>query len=962
MLLGCSTVRVYTNNVALMTGALNESIKNGTATFADVKAQIGNPAAQVELKRQLQILGLQDDEITGLVNRYVTNLNQQLDAAQARLGTGPIPAAQMDRALLRATAAAGGRTFTDPGQRGMFASMLTAPTTFVPEGSGGKGRKQIASAAAAKADPSRKSYVGLRSGYGISAATKFNVADLERARISTERFKAAFASLPAAAQQAVIATKGNLSQALQIFAQEGHKLGTVLGSETVKGAEQTAKPLVQRVLAASGHASAAPAMGKAGTQDGQLYGKSWSTAVRKAIMTGKGTILPPGTPPGGTPVAPSGSPAPRINPKENEALIKGLIGAGPSGASPQMLSVKQSLAGASREVGNIFRLLPQTAFEIVRNFGESAKIAGGIISQIAGPYVKPIVDGFKFLKETVVFNIKGVAKVFSDGIVSAAETAKNVAQNAALKVKGAYETLAIKTMLALDGVKALPTKIRSSYETAALRLMMGLDSIKNFPNKVRGKVAQLTQDLPQNIRRLQNKMFYGAQDLAGRGREALGGVRERLSRLRERFGSSARVSGFALREGTLAGAARPFVPDRAAASVKTMSDQINKTVGNIRTQLTETAKNVANSAKLSKILLKDGDIRGAARALMPDKIVQAFNAAVKPIADAARFVQKNLSDAAGFVGKKLTDAGVFIGKKVSDAATKISSAGQKLANSLNVAGKALAAGDLKTALRSLTPDKIAAAMSGARVRAGEMLGSARERIGAFGAQARATGITAYNALLARDVKMFIKALTPDKVWAASSRLVTAISGAAQKVGGAIKLASDTIMFNARAAIALGPAIIKDGFIAVRSSLIEGAKFVKDTIALNLRAAIVVGANDIKNAFNSAKTFISQGGKFILDTVKLNIGAALFVAKGEITRIAEILRTEGPKLRTALTQAGQGVAGAIKGAGTMLAQSIRGVGSMVAAAGRGAAGFLSGGVDAMGRTRGTKSMAGMGNTP
>jgi TP901 family phage tail tape measure protein len=699
-----------------------------------------------------------------------------------------------------------------------------------------------------------------------------------------------------------------------------------------------------------------------GSQTGETYDQS----VKRAILEG-GPVppLPPGTVP--PTVAGDGGPdRPESDAARQAREIKQQITGAKAITIKERSEISKNVRGISKEVGVIFRLLPQTAKEIARNFKESGKIIGGIISQIAAPYVKPIIDAFNVIKtnvyvakEIVVANIKKIPVIL-----------KGAVDTFTAKVKGSYEMLALRTSIAMDSIKGLPAKVKSAYETAAIRTMMALDSIKKLPETMKNTVADLQRrfndfrtNLPQNLMRARNQAFYRGQDLMGRGREAFSGIRERFAGMRERFSASNAYAAASLREGSLRSAARSYVPDAAAAQVKTMSEQITKAATTVKNQLTQTAQNVTNSARLAKILLKDGDIRGAIRAMTPDKVAQAFTAATKPIMDASKFAYGKMVDGARFVGGKLSEASNAVSKKFSEISGRVVEAGKNFANSVKVAGDALAMRDPRTALRALTPDRLAGALGNVRDRASQMYTTAKERVGGIYQGARATGITAYNALLARDVKTFVKALTPDRVWAASSKLVSAISDAGLRVASAGKFAYDTIIFNTKAALALGPGIIKDGFNAARGAIVAGAKFVKDTILVNFRAAAVVGASELKKAFTTTKTFISQGGKFILDTIKLNIGAALYVAKDEIKRIGTILRTEGPKLRASLGEAVKGSVGAIKGAGVILADSIRSVGSLVRGAGVAAAqgikGFLQGGVNDKGQNRGQR-MAGAGN--
>jgi len=704
-------------------------------------------------------------------------------------------------------------------------------------------------------------------------------------------------------------------------------------------------------------------------QLGTKTAKTYDQAIKETIASG-GRTPPPDInnfPAGGA----DDPDRPESDAAKQAKEIKKQINDANSVAIKEKSQIAKNVRGISKEVGSMFRLVPQTAYEIARNFKESGKIVGSIISQIAAPYTRPIVNAFKFLRDTVVGNIKMAASLILNDIKKIPTILKGAVDKFTAKVKGSYEMLALRTSVAMDSIKSLPSKVKSAYETAALKTMMALDSIKKLPDTMKRKATELQNkfnnfraDLPQKIMGARNKAFYNAQDALGRGKQALGGLKERFAGVRERLSASNKYAAESLREGSLRSAARSYVPDSAAASAKKVSEQITKAATNVKTQLTEAGKNVANSAKLAKILLKDGDTRGAIRAMTPDKIAQAFNAAVKPIANAANVVYGKMVDGAKVIGGKISDAAGTVSRKFNEAAGKITAAGKNLVNSVNVAGRALAARDLKTALRSLTPDKVANALGSAKVRAGEMYGSAKERVTAVASQAKATGITAYNALLAKDVKTFIKALTPDRVWEAGKKLATSISGTAQRVATAGKLAYDTIIFNAKAAIALGPGIIKDGFNFVRSSLIQGANFIKDTITVNVRAALAVGASEIKQAFVKTKLFIIKSGKEMYESVKYNLFSVLLKTKKEIYRIGEILSTEGPKLRKSLRGAVEGVVGAVKGSGKILADSIRAVGGMVRATGasvaQGMKGFLQGGVsEKTGQNRGQR-IAGSGN--
>ena len=332
---GQKFVRTYSNLVVLMSQELNEDIKNGQANIARVKTEIGNPAAQVELKRQLKLLGMQDDEIAQVLNKYVKNLNAQLDAAQARLGTGNLSAAQMDRVMNRAAVGAAGRTFTDPAQRAMFARLATTPTTYLP--GEGKGRRTMQSGAASRANPEMRSYTSLRGSYGISAATKFSNAGIAAAGFTPQAMQAIFAGMPAAAQQAIIATKGNLEKAIPIFKEYGLKAGVVY-NEGLVSAVAGGKPNVSQAVSKNRQAaSPAPWAAPMGMQDGGAYGKGFTTSAAKEAAKIKQSIMgmsggkPGGLPPAqqalaqGTRVRPQGFPASVYNPSNNPAGL-GLTG------------------------------------------------------------------------------------------------------------------------------------------------------------------------------------------------------------------------------------------------------------------------------------------------------------------------------------------------------------------------------------------------------------------------------------------------------------------------------------------------------------------------------------------------------------------------------------------------------------------------------------------------------------
>lgn len=240
---------------------------------------------------------------------------------------------------------------------------------------------------------------------------------------------------------------------------EGTKLGAAMGTGMVQGASQAASLLVPAVIKASGHNSAHPLMGTTGTQDGTAYGNSWNSAVRKAIMTGSGAILPLVPPGGGRPPVAAPRP-PGGEAARNAAAVKAAIaGLGKDVVAP----VKPQLTAG----------LKQASSEFTTHVRNAVSALGMGISDAAKPFTKPIIDS---------------------------------AQKAAAKVKSAYETAAIKTMLALDSVKAMPKQVGQAVTQTRGRLMNMLQTM-----------------VPQNVgRRVANRAFYGAQDMLGRARAAGG--------------------------------------------------------------------------------------------------------------------------------------------------------------------------------------------------------------------------------------------------------------------------------------------------------------------------------------------------------------------------------------------------------------------------------------------------------
>lgn len=102
------------------------------------------------------------------------------------------------------------------------------------------------------------------------------------------------------------------------------------------------------------------------------------------------------------------------------------------------------------------------------------------------------------------------AKPFTGPMIQAAKLA-------AAKVKSAYETAAIKTMMAMDSVKKLPQNLSNQINNAS-------NQMKSSFNQIKARLMNMAQtSLPGMGQRLANKAFYGAQDLMGKARLA-GGI------------------------------------------------------------------------------------------------------------------------------------------------------------------------------------------------------------------------------------------------------------------------------------------------------------------------------------------------------------------------------------------------------------------------------------------------------
>jgi TP901 family phage tail tape measure protein len=251
-----------------------------------------------------------------------------------------------------------------------------------------------------------------------------------------------------------------------IAQREGIVLGNAFGIGIVTGASQSTRNLVPAVITSSGHNSPAALMPATGTLDGTAYGKSFSDAVKKAIMTGSGAVIPPG---GVVPPVPQTSRGTKGFAAQNAQYMKDMI-LGPKALSPidqALIPVKAAAASTAKNMKDAF-----------------SAIKMGIVDA-SKPFTTPL---------------------------------KNAAQSAAAKVKDAYETAAIRTRIALDSVKKLPQTMQTQVKNLG-------DGMKSAFTTARGRFMNMVQTaIPENAgRRLRNRAFYGAQDMMGKARQA-GGI------------------------------------------------------------------------------------------------------------------------------------------------------------------------------------------------------------------------------------------------------------------------------------------------------------------------------------------------------------------------------------------------------------------------------------------------------
>jgi phage-related protein/archaellum component FlaC len=647
---------------------------------------------------------------------------------------------------------------------------------------------------------------------------------------------------------------------------------------------------------------------------GSNTGETYDESVKRAIREGEGSVPPP-PPPTGRSRSAAGGDEPqsrRPTPQENEQEVKAKIMEQVSvEAQKEALSFKGSIKRIFAETGNAFKVFPRLTSELIRNFEGPLVEIKKMLGQLAAPYVNPIIAAYQKSKKAIIDTATKIGTNIKEAVDSAITKVKAVPG----KIMGGITTAIDATKQAFQSVGS---KIKTGIDAAYQSVKGAADTIKSVMDKAKGIWA----DRATYFNNAKEAVTKGIDAAKGAITTGITNVRETLSSSFKRLKDSADVSKFALREGTLAGAARPFVPDNVAQEVKSITDSIKDSVNNIKTNITETATKVSDSAKAAAAALREGDLKTAIRAMTPDKIANAFNAAVKPVKDAATFLADKVSKAATNIATKVGEAASAISGKLGEFKTTIIETGQKFANAVTVAKDALAMGDLKTALRSLTPDKLAQALGKAQTRFRDTVSAARERVGAAAITARATGRTAVEALLARDIKTFIKALTPDKVQQAVSKLATKISEAASQAYTKVIEGIKNL-----------PGQIKDAFNSFKTTVTETAKSIFTTVKTTLVDAFNSAKESLKTGFEDLKRSVVETAK----DVKQKLSGAFDKVKRDLTtefdRIKGVFRRSAPEIKQAMDQANQGNRGAIRQAGADLANSIRQVGVAVKQAGK-----------------------------
>ena len=385
-------------------------------------------------------------------------------------------------------------------------------------------------------------------------------------------------------------------QAMTTIAQAGTQMGTTFGINLVKASEATTKDIIKKVLAGSGHRSPAPLMAKTGAEDGTAYGRSWVGALNKTLMTAKGVIPPVGS----GPSSPVGA-KPQVSQPSPSAMLR------------------KELATAGREFSNAFRQIPAFAYQAVASTKPVFQSLGRLFVEL-NPWAVKAYDSVKRVLTQISYTWMGIRMTGMEALGKTLE-----------KARTAYESLMSKTAAVWSKVTALPTKAKSAYETAMIRTMLAWDTVKRMPAQMTNAVSTFMSDLPRNLQRLRNQVFYRGQDIAGRVSERLRPVRERLARVRDSFRTAGSVAMNPVPRALAIATANMVAQEKVTAALGRVTQAIDP-VRQKFVQITGVFAQGAQKISTAIQFMSDPLARAVAIEVARQKISQQFNKGITAIA------------------------------------------------------------------------------------------------------------------------------------------------------------------------------------------------------------------------------------------------------------------------------------------------------------------------------------------
>jgi TP901 family phage tail tape measure protein len=819
---GAKYVNVFNNGIASISQTLNAAMNNNKATIDMAKKELGNPKNHVMLREQLKNLGMSDDEIEKKLIQYTARLNAELDAVAKQIGGSNIPLKRkdMDMALRRAAGIAaketlssskdysGGR-YIGPGmgtesERTANARMMQTRGISVPKG--GDRYDRLPLYASNQGKPFYTQMPQMEK-YFPTQARQFPTDDLAKAGVPRKELLGAFGSLaktPAGIglQRQILATQGDVEKALPLFQKGGQLLGYTFARSMNNAAGLESKKLIPTVGAQSGHASPAPAMGKYGLQDGTLYAQKWIEAAQKYIGSSKIATSPVK----GQPVGKEDLSGVRMSTKVLASTLIATLG-----------DAKTSLLAA-------FRQIPAFAWEATRAIAPIFVALGQAFIQL-NPWITKSVDSIKRFLTQISYTWMGLKLTGAEAI-----------KTTLAKAKAAYVEVMLKTMIIWEKAKTLPMKAKNAYETAMIKTMLAWESVKRMPAQIKNAVSTFMSDLPRNLQRLRNQVFYRGQDVSRRVSERLRPVRERLAGIRDSF----------KRAGTIA--ANP-VPRAMTVTIAGMvaQEKLNSAV---------TKASQAFDPIKSKIVQFGQSISSAAQfvskgfQLLADPLGRAV-----VVATITRVSLEKLNAALEFVRQKLSPIATAFNSVVSavkGVATKISRITQLLMDPL---GRAVVISTLSKRMQEAFSSAVTAVKAGANKLYESLL---------WGAIKAVTGIEkATIAIRGVIVNVFNGAVTAVKA-GATKLYESMILGAIKVVTGVEKIVGAFAAMRTMAVTKWNNVLATLRSVNLKQAFIDAGKAIK--------GAATGGADEIKKSLRSAAISIRDAGR-IAGAIISNVGAA-----------------------------------------------------------------------------------------